>query len=116
MEGCPKRTNIIEDIIYDTKHVHYISMVSEELKWVIKEKECFNFYMGEVLKLILLRMKCTNKYNNKMGGVGIVDNPRNYYRIYFRVLLSSSRMNALSTYAFIACTIVQGKIYYIVMV
>ena len=25
------------------------------------------------------------KYNNKMGGVGIADNPRNYYRIYFGV-------------------------------
>ena len=109
MEGYPKRTNIIEDSIYDTTHVHYISMVSEYLKWVIKEKECFNLYTGEVLKFILLRMKCTNKYNNKIGGVGIVDNSRNYYRIYFRVFLSSSRMHALSTYVFIACTLVQGK-------
>ena len=28
-------------------------------------------------------MNCINKYNNRMGGVGIADNPRNYYRIYF---------------------------------
>ena len=30
-------------------------------------------------------MNCTKKYSNKMGGVGIADNPRNYYRIYFGV-------------------------------
>ena len=27
-------------------------------------------------------MNCTKKYGNKMGGVGIADNPMNYYRIY----------------------------------
>ena len=32
-----------------------------------------------------LRMNRTKKYNDKMGGVGIADNPRNYYRIYFGV-------------------------------
>ena len=30
-------------------------------------------------------MNCTKKYNNKMGGVGIADNLRKYYRIYFGV-------------------------------
>ena len=28
-------------------------------------------------------MNYINKYNNTMGDVGIDDNPRNYYRIYF---------------------------------
>ena len=28
-------------------------------------------------------MNCIKKYNNKMERVGIADNPRNYYRIYF---------------------------------
>ena len=77
MEGYPKRTNIIEDIIYDTKHVHYISMVSEELKWVVKQKECFNVETGKVKTLIFLRMNCIKKYNNKMGGVSISDKQRN---------------------------------------
>ena len=30
-------------------------------------------------------MNCINKYNNKIRGVGIADNTRNYYRIYFGV-------------------------------
>ena len=31
-------------------------------------------------------MNCINTYNDKMGGVGIANNPRNYYRIYFGVI------------------------------
>ena len=84
-EGGPKCTNLIEASMYDTTPVHYISIVSEELKWVVKEKECFNFETGKVIKFRFLRMNCTKKYNNKMGGVGIADNPINYYRVYFGV-------------------------------
>ena len=39
LEGYLKFTNLSEAIIYDTNHVHYISMISEELKWVVKNKE-----------------------------------------------------------------------------
>ena len=42
MEGGLKCTNIIEAIVYDTKTVHCISMVSEELQWVVSQKERFN--------------------------------------------------------------------------
>ena len=58
-------------------------MVSEDLKWVIKEKEFFNIETGKVKILIFLCMNYINKYNNEMGGAGIADNIRNYYRIYF---------------------------------
>ena len=34
----PKHTNLIEAIMYDNTPVHYISMVSEELKWASKKK------------------------------------------------------------------------------
>ena len=47
-EGDPKCTNLIEDIMYDTTPVHYISIISEELKWFVKEKECFNSDIGKV--------------------------------------------------------------------
>ena len=49
-EGDPKRTSLIEASMYDTTPVHYTSMVSEELKWVVKEKECFNVETGKVKK------------------------------------------------------------------
>ena len=34
--------------MYDTKPVHYIRMVSEELKWVVKEKRHFGVDTGKV--------------------------------------------------------------------
>ena len=72
-------------MMYDTKPVHYISTVSKEMKWVAKEKECFNVEMGMVVFFRFLRMNCVNKYNNKMGGNGIDDKLMNYHRIYFGV-------------------------------
>ena len=47
-EGGPKCTNLTEAIMYDTTPVHYTSMVSVELKWIVKEKECFNVELGKV--------------------------------------------------------------------
>ena len=82
-EVDPKCTNLNEASIYYATSEKYISMVSEELKWFIKEKECFNVETGKVKKMILLRMNWTK--NKKTRGVGIADNPRNYYRIYFGV-------------------------------
>ena len=74
-------------------------------------------------------MSYINKCNTEMGGVGIADNLRNYYRIYFGegrgsgggkfyfgLLVSSSIMRTLFTYAFITCTVLQGNIYYLIMI
>ena len=47
-QGDPKCNNLTEASMYDTTPVHYISMFSEELKWIVKEKECFNVDMGKV--------------------------------------------------------------------
>ena len=48
MEGDPEFTNLIEASMYYTNPVHCIIMVPEELKWDVKEKECFNIEMGKV--------------------------------------------------------------------
>ena len=46
-----KLTKLIEAIVYDTKPIHYSSMVQEDLKCLIKDKKCFNIDTGEVSKL-----------------------------------------------------------------
>ena len=38
LKGDPKLNNVIEDSVYDTNPFHYISMVSQEFNWVVKEK------------------------------------------------------------------------------
>ena len=48
MEGYPKCTNLIEASMYYIMPVHYITMFSEELNWVVNQKECFNVETVEV--------------------------------------------------------------------
>ena len=43
----PKLSHYISSSAYDTKIVHCLSMVSEYLKWVVKDKDCFNVDMGK---------------------------------------------------------------------
>ena len=42
LEGDSARPNLVACSIYDTKPVHYLSMVCDTLKWVVMEKPCFN--------------------------------------------------------------------------
>ena len=53
MKGDSKLTKLIEASVYGTKHVHYFSKVSEEMKWDVKEKGCLNFEEGKVKTYIL---------------------------------------------------------------
>ena len=42
LEGDAACPNLVACSIYDTKPVHYLSMVCNTLKWVVMEKPCFN--------------------------------------------------------------------------
>ena len=46
MQGNPKSPNIVGSIVYDTKTVYYLIMVSSYLKWVVTEKYVFNVDTG----------------------------------------------------------------------
>ena len=76
--GCP---NLIASSVYDTKPVHYLSMISNSIKWVVKEKKVFNVDTNQVEKLEFLRLNQINDYNNGMGDVDLADQLRGVYRI-----------------------------------
>ncbi|GFH49623.1 hypothetical protein CTEN210_06099 [Chaetoceros tenuissimus] len=80
--GCP---NLIASSVYDTKPVHYLSMVTEELKWIIKERSVYNVDTEEVEVLQFLRMGHIDKYNNTMGHVDVADQLRGSYRLDAKV-------------------------------
>ena len=48
LEGDPGCTNIITSSVYDTKLVHYLSMVSESIQWAEKENMVYNVDTGKV--------------------------------------------------------------------
>ena len=42
LEGNPNFPYLIATSIYDTKSVHYFSMISEQVKWMVKENDVYN--------------------------------------------------------------------------
>ena len=81
MEGEPGCPNIISSSVYDMKPVHYLSMVSESIQWVEKEKMVYNVDIGKVEDLKLLRLNQIDKYNNGMGDVDVADQLIGVYRL-----------------------------------
>ena len=54
-------------------------MLSEELKWVVCEKDVYNVDTGANEPLQFLRMCYINDYNHQNGNVDISDQLRNNY-------------------------------------
>jgi len=77
-EGCP---NLIASYVCDTKPVHYLSMVSEEVKRIEKEKEVYNVDTDEIEYVKYLRMGFIDTYNKTMGDVDLSDQLRGSYRL-----------------------------------
>ena len=48
LKGGPKLTKLIEASVYYNKSVHYIIMVLEKFKWIVKEYDCLNVDTGKV--------------------------------------------------------------------
>ena len=46
LKGNPKCPDLIATSVYDTKPVHYLSILNEELKWVVCEKDVYNVDTG----------------------------------------------------------------------
>ena len=42
LEGDPGCTCLIASSVYDTKPVHYLSMISNKVKWIVKERLVYN--------------------------------------------------------------------------
>ena len=42
LEGDPGCPCLIASSVYDTKHVHNLSMISDKVKWIVKERLVYN--------------------------------------------------------------------------
>ena len=73
--------NLVASSVYDTKPVHYLSMITSELKWIVKEKIVYNVDSGKTEILSFLRMNNIHTYNSTMGNVDIADQLRGSYRL-----------------------------------
>ena len=67
--------------MYDTKPVHYLSMVSKSIQWVEKEKMVYNVDIGKVEYLRFLSLNQIDKYNNGMGNIDMAYQLRGVCRL-----------------------------------
>ena len=75
--------------MYDTKPVHFLSMVCESIKWNVKEKIVYNVDTGVKEPMKFLRLSYIETYNNEMGNVDIA----NQYQILIDLIIGCGRGN-----------------------
>ena len=85
LKGDPNCPDLIATSVYDNKPLHYLSMPSEELKWVVCEKDVYNIYTDAKEPLQFLRMCYINDYNQQMRDMDVADQLINNY--WFDLLL-----------------------------
>jgi hypothetical protein len=76
-EGCP---GLVANSVYDTKPVHFLSMICEEIKWVKKSRLVYNADTGKVETMFFLRLNTNDAYNIDMGHTDVSDQYRGVYR------------------------------------
>jgi Transposase IS4 len=80
LKGDPDCPNLVACSVYDTKPVHFLSMLCDSIKWVVKERSAYNNATKRNETLRFLRLNVNDDYSNDMGHVDISDQLRNYYR------------------------------------
>jgi len=71
LEGDLDRPNLIATSVYDTKPVHYLSMVSKKIEWIAKQHLVYNMETGRREVLRFLQLNQISNYNHSMGDVDV---------------------------------------------
>jgi len=72
---------LVASSVYDTKYVHYLSMVLIRIEWIEVKKKAFNVDTNQWEEIKFLRMNFINNYNFTMGHVDVNDQLRGSYCI-----------------------------------
>ena len=81
LRGNPNCPNLVATSVYDTKPVHFLSMVCQSIKWVVLTRLVFNLETMKEEKMLFLCLNLNDDYNNSMGHVDVSDQLRNQYRM-----------------------------------
>ena len=72
---------LVASSVYDTKPVHYLSMISCRIEWLEVKKKVWNVDTCEYEEIKFLRLNFINNYNFTMGHVDVADQLRGNYRM-----------------------------------
>ena len=81
LEGDDDCPCLFASSVYDTKPVHYLSMVTDTIKWIVKERSVYNVDTKRVELMQFLWLNQIDTYNYGMGNVDIADQLRGFYRV-----------------------------------
>ena len=81
LEGDSKCPCLLASSVYDTKPVHYLSMCSPKVEWIVKEKPVYNVDTQRTEMMRFLRLNQIDTYNHGMNDVDAADQLRGSYRM-----------------------------------
>ena len=77
----PECPDLVAVAVYDTKPVHFLSMICDSIKWVLKTQKVYSKNKSKVSKLSFLRLNVNNEYNYGMGHVDVADQIHLVYKV-----------------------------------
>jgi len=80
LQGDAKCPSLVAASVYDTKPVHFLSMICESIQWIAKERSVFNVDTNKCEPLRFLRLNINDSYNGDMGHVDVSDQLREVYK------------------------------------
>jgi hypothetical protein len=81
LKGDKDCVDLVACSFYDTKPVHIISMVCEDIKWIEKYRMVYDPDQAKMVGMNFLRLNLNDDYNNDMGHVDVADQLRGNYRM-----------------------------------
>jgi len=80
LNGDPLCPSLVAVSVYDTKPVHFLSMICESIAWIQKERQVFNVETNRMETMRFLRLNVNDSYNMDMGHVDVSDQLREVYK------------------------------------
>jgi len=80
LNGDPLCPALVAVSVYDTKPVHFLSMICQEINWIQKERSVFNVDTNRMESMTFLQLNVNDSYNNDMGHVDVSDQLREVYK------------------------------------
>jgi len=76
----PECPDLLAVSVYDTKPVHLMTTVEEDIHWVEKKRKVWSAVHKDIQLIGFLRLNWIDDYNNNMNSTDIADQLRNVYR------------------------------------
>ena len=73
LQGDNQYPNLIDTSVYDTKHVHSLSMSAESIKRIKKKRNVYDEVKKGLVDTEFLRLNISDNFNYQMGHVDFAD-------------------------------------------